>query len=339
MRRATILGVAAVAAITLAGLAGREAERPASGHAQNPGTPAPASGAASPSPETRTAAARPEDVLRNGPVFGVNTLHTDPASIETIATATGCRPGWVEVFSAVTGGVSAAQLAALPGVPLLALEPWQDGKVNDPRWTLASTINGAHDAEYRRIAAEIRAYGKPLLLRFAHEMNGAWYPWGPVGKNTPAQYREAWRHVVRLFDEAGATNALWVWSPNIVRGAVRTPIREFYPGDDVVDFVGLTGYGEFEANPDATYKSTLDQLDSFTSKPLILTEVGVRPSKAKTGWLTAFGPWLRAHPRIAGFVWSMRPPGQGSRYDWRYDDSPANLAAFTGSLRKAGAAC
>ncbi|MET7400965.1 glycosyl hydrolase [Dactylosporangium sp. NPDC005572] len=335
MRRTVVLALGAIVVITLAGLAGREAERPAPQSRDTGGTAAPASPAASPA----TAVAKPEDVLRDGPVFGVNALHTDPASVEKVATATGCRPGWVEVFSAVTGGVSAAQLAALPGVPLLALEPWQDGKVNDPRWTLAKTIDGSHDAEYRRIAAEVRAYGRPLLLRFAHEMNGAWYPWGPVGKNTPAQYREAWRHVVALFDAAGATNALWVWSPNIVRGAVRTPIREFYPGDDVVDFAGLTGYGEFEANPDATYKSTLDQLDKVTKKPLILTEVGVRPSKAKTGWLKAFGPWLKAHPRIVGFVWSMRPPGQGSRYDWRYDDSPANLAAFKDSLRQGGVAC
>jgi hypothetical protein len=304
--------------------------------------PPPSSSGASTSVPTATASstlgAGLADVLRNGPVFGVHLLNVDQASVDRVTATTGCRPSWVEIFISVSGGTTVQRLNAIPGVPLLSLEPW-DGKVDDPNWTLATTISGKHDRQYRMLAATIREYGRPLLLRFAHEMNGRWYPWGPVGGNTPAQYVQAWRHVVRLFDQVGATNALWIWSPNILQGAVRTPIRAFYPGDDVVDFVGMTGYGEFDRSPDLTYKATIDQMAKVTSKPVILTEIGVRPSSQKTSWLKAFGGWLAAHRQVVGFIWSLPPPGQGARYDWRYDDSSANLTAFKTSLRQGHVAC
>jgi hypothetical protein len=306
-----------------------------------PARPAPTAAPAGPAPSVSVGpvVAAPRDVLRDGPVFGVHPVTIDQVTNDTIAAATGCRPGWTERFANVAGGVTVDQLTATPGVPLLSLEPWEDRKVHDPRWTLTSTITGQHDDQYRRVAAAVRAYSRPLLLRFAHEMNGAWYPWGPVDGQTPEQYRQAWAHVVALFYQAGATNALWVWSPNIVRGAVNTPLREFYPGDELVDFIGVTGYGENESTLDSTYKTTLTQLTALTSKQIILTEIGARPNSLKTGWIRSFGPWLAAHPQVVGFVWSLHPAGNGARYDWRYDDTPTNLAAFKSSLTQGHVAC
>ena len=52
-----------------------------------------------------------------------------------------------------------------------------------------------------RLAAN---YEKPLYLRFAHEMNGGWFPWG-VGTNGngPADYVAAWRHIHDIFEQKG----------------------------------------------------------------------------------------------------------------------------------------
>jgi hypothetical protein len=323
-----------VAAATAAAVLALGACTAAAPHASRPNAP---SAAAEPS-TAQLVDALPADVLRDGPVFGVNVEDPTEAAVAAAAAATSCRPGWTELFVSVAGGVDPARLAALPGVPVLSVEPWQS-RATDPAWTLATTLDGSHDTQYAKIAATVRGYGRPVLIRFAHEMNGRWYPWGPTGGNTPGQYIAAWRHVVSIFDAAGATNALWIWSPNILRGAVKTPLAAFYPGDDVVDFAGLTGYGETDNDPAATYGTTMAQLATVTTRPIILTEVGVRPGPKKTRWITAFGPWLAAHPGVVGFIWSARPAGHGARYDWRYDDSPANLSAFRTSLGKGRVAC
>jgi hypothetical protein len=141
--------------------------------------------------------------------------------------------------------------------------------------------------------------------------------------------------VVRLFRANGARNALWVWSPNVIRGAESRTIGQYWPGERYVDLVGLTGYGIDERSPDQTYRATLRQLYALTAKPVLLTEVGVRPGRDKRSWLTAFGPWLRRNPRVVGFVWNeVLRDGV-----WRYDDTPAHLAAFKSSLARGRVRC
>lgn len=194
---------------------------------------------------------------------------------------------------------------------------------------------GKWDARYAAIARSVAGYGRPVAIRFAHEMNGRWYPWGEANGNRRGQYAAAWRHVVKLFRAQHATNALWVWSPNVLRGARTPTIDRYWPGRQYVDVVGLTGYGEYERNPDQTYRATLRQVYRLTDKPVVLTETGVRPGRDKRGWLAAFGPWLRRNPRIVGFVWNqVRRDGT-----WRYDDTPGDLAAFKSSLAAGGVRC
>ena len=90
----------------------------------------------------------------------------------------------------------------------------------------------------------------PLLLRFAHEMNADWYPWdgvrasAPGTHDGPARYVAAWRHVHAVFAAAGATNVRWVWSPNhrSIPAAAWNDAARYYPGDDVVDWIGVDGY-------------------------------------------------------------------------------------------------
>ncbi len=69
---------------------------------------------------------------------------------------------------------------------------------------------GRHDAYLRSLAEQVRALNRPVLLRYAYEMDGdgnrGWVRSGP-------EYVAAWRHVRRLFDGVGA-RAAWVWAPN-----------------------------------------------------------------------------------------------------------------------------
>ena len=49
----------------------------------------------------------------------------------------------------------------------------------------------------------------PVVVRFAHEMNGSWYPWG----QQPAAYVEAFRRVAGAV-HTGAPGSAVMWAPN-----------------------------------------------------------------------------------------------------------------------------
>jgi hypothetical protein len=131
-------------------------------------------------------------------------------------------------------------------MPLLTWEPWTDafresgGESEEP--PLAMIARGAHDAYVDAFARDAAEFGKPMFVRFAHEMNDAFrYPWGPQRGNTPEQFRAAFRRVRKRFDAQGARNVIWVWAPSVAQPR----IEEYYPGADAVDWVatGVLNYG------------------------------------------------------------------------------------------------
>src|SRR5262249_11875758 len=74
--------------------------------------------------------------------------------------------------------------------PMVTWEPWDaSGGVNQPDYSLRAIADGRYDALIRAWARDIKAYGSPVWLRFAHEMNGYWYPWSEgVNGNAPGSY-------------------------------------------------------------------------------------------------------------------------------------------------------
>ena len=84
-----------------------------------------------------------------------------------------------------------------------------------------------------------------MLLRFAHEMHDhPEYPWA-VGNNgnTASDYVAAYRYVHAIFERFHADNVQWVWNPNTLGDAAPATYvatyQSVYPGDDVVDWIGL----------------------------------------------------------------------------------------------------
>ncbi|MGB7588905.1 MAG: metal-dependent hydrolase [Solirubrobacterales bacterium] len=103
-------------------------------------------------------------------------------------------------------------------VPMIAWEPWSWSNP-DERFPLRAIVKGRYDGYMRSSAQAAAAWGEPIFVRFAHEMNGNWYPWGRGREgNTPAVYRAGWRHVVAIFRADGATNVKWVWTPYTANG-------------------------------------------------------------------------------------------------------------------------
>jgi Glycosyl hydrolase family 26 len=132
-------------------------------------------------------------------------------------------------------------------VPVITWEPW----VVDFDERIRTNLPGVAEREYASLVGIARGdydfyivpwaraaatYGKPVFLRFAHEMNDPYrYPWGPQNGNRPEDFIAAWKHVYLVFQKMSATNVLWVWSPHI-----SMPWFEYYyPGDQYVDWIGV----------------------------------------------------------------------------------------------------
>ena len=56
--------------------------------------------------------------------------------------------------------------------------------------SIAAIASGQYDGYLSAYAEAVRAYRRPVILSFGHEMNGNWYSWGY--QNTPVQ-RCSWQ--------------------------------------------------------------------------------------------------------------------------------------------------
>ena len=232
-----------------------------------------------------------------------------------------------------------ADLDAIHGrgaTPLITWEPWVAGAgVDQPAYSLAQIAGGAYDAYIRQWGAAIASWGKPLMLRFAHEMNGNWYPWcEAVNGNKPGDYVHAWQHVHDLLAEAGTTNITRVWGSN--GGGVTDP-AELYPGNGYVDAVGLDAYNwgttqswSIWQNPDALFGPYLTQLRGIApGKQLLVTETAsTEVGGSKPDWNTALIPYLLSQPDVSGFVWF----DFDKETDWRIDSTSASATALANAL-------
>ena len=107
---------------------------------------------------------------------------------------------------------------------------------------VARIVAGDFDGYIRSWAKAAADWGKPLMLRFAQEMNGNWYPWGAgVNGNAPGEYAKAYRHVHKIFTSVGATNVIWIWSPNVLYPGGAS-LSSVYPGNAYVNWIGVDGY-------------------------------------------------------------------------------------------------
>lgn len=235
-------------------------------------------------------------------------------------------------------------IAARGSVPEISWEPWDytGGLARpQPRYTLRSIYTGAHDAYIRTWARGLRAYGHPVLLRFAHEMNGGWYPWGrTVNSNHPGEYKRAWRHVHDLFRAAGVRNVQWVWSP-----VARNLDRKDYPGDAYVDIVGLSGFNGGTALNWTGWRSFSDIFDgslrqlqaiSHHSKPVQISEVASAEAGGdKATWIHGMFIYLRSHRAVRSVLWfDLR-----KQTDWRVTSSAGAARAFAAELSGRDATC
>jgi beta-mannanase len=253
----------------------------------------------------------------------------------------GTRVGIVQWFADWrTATVDTEQLravAARGSTPQITWEPWDNevGGSVQPGYTLASIIRGRHDDYVRSWARDLAAYGDPVLLRFAQEMNGVVYPWAEgLNGNRPGEYARAWRHVHDIFTAEGATNVDWVWSP-----VTRAVVTAQYPGDRYVDVLGLSGFNGGTALPWGGWRTFADAYNAplkslhrlAPGKPVQISEVATADvGGSKPLWIKEMFDYLEDHRWIGSVLWFDLP----KQVDWRVGSSPAARAAFADGVAR-----
>ncbi|GAB3350918.1 glycoside hydrolase family 26 protein [Modestobacter lapidis] len=278
------------------------------------------------------------------------------------------------------------QIAAEGGMLLLTLEP---------REGLATVTDGVAAA----LASRLDGYncrGVPVIVRFAHEMNGSWYPWG----QQPDDYVAAFRRLAAAV-HAGAPGSAMMWAPNYGGGypftggrhgavpgsidaaAIDTdgdgvptgaddPYAPYWPGDDAVDWVGMSLYhwgdahpwgenevpepGKFVAQLTGEYgglggddRAVPDFYGIYGEqhgKPVAIPETAAlfAPGHGGADELTVKQAWWRQVfaadvpgqlPRLAminWFEWDKEEPEIGGHIDWTATSDPAIRAAYRSDL-------
>jgi Glycosyl hydrolase family 26 len=231
-----------------------------------------------------------------------------------------------------------SQLSAVAdrgSVPEITWEPWDASKglyKSQPRYRLNNIIAGRFDGYIRKWARELAAWHRPVLLRFAQEADGNWFPWADYANgNHPGQFVEAWRHVHQIFEQAGATNVKWVWSPAF--GSA-----EVFPGASYVDIMATTcqnagrplfarGWKSFAAG----CGKTIARLHALEPRlPIQLAETSVAgPTERKAQWIRQMWAYLARHHEVTSLVWFNLVKDA----NWRIDSSRAAERAFATGAR------
>jgi membrane-bound metal-dependent hydrolase YbcI (DUF457 family) len=217
------------------------------------------------------------------------------------------------------------------GVPMVTWEPWS---WIDPmqRFPLRAIADGRFDSYIRSSAAAAAAWGKPILVRFGQEMNGAWYPWGE--EHSANAYKFAWRHIVNVFRMLGAKNVRWVWSPYVSNGG-HLLFERYFPGDRWVDWVGLDGFNWGSSRAwqsfGRIFANSYRLLSRMTSRPIMIPETGsTEDGGDKAEWVSmALERELPRFPRIRALVWFS---GQFHSVEARVDSSESAIAALRGAI-------
>jgi hypothetical protein len=242
---------------------------------------------------------------------------------------------WTDAFPAV----DADRVCANGSLPLITWEPW----ITDQAGTLDAIAAGSYEAYVRSFLLAAKDWGKPVFLRFAHEMNGNWYPWDGAhngGAGGPAKYIKAWRYIYNVREAVGASNVYLVWCPNNTNqpGDAWNNIAAYYPGDQYVDWLGMDGYNWGYSgwqSFDALFSNIYSTLTGLTAKPLMIGEFSsAEQGGDKAGWICDALQKIRSnYPRIKMFCWFNINKESYNERDWRIDSSASAEAAFKNSLQ------
>jgi mannan endo-1,4-beta-mannosidase len=202
--------------------------------------------------------------------------------------------------------------------------------------SLSAVARGEADAKIDATARRLAEFGAVVWLRPWWEMNGGWFGWG-----RQADFIPAWRRLVTR-TRAIAPMARFVWCPNTVWDTTSGELARWYPGGDVVDWIGVDGYmrrGDSWKLAADIFGPTMQKLAALNSvAPWMICETGCTEAGGdKAAWIANFlGSYLPKHKRfkaVAWFNWNIFENSE-LRRDWQIESSLAAQEAWRRGIER-----
>ncbi len=193
----------------------------------------------------------------------------------------------------------------------------------DSSQSYAQAAAGAYDENWRTGARNLASLrnDKPGItyIRPFHEFNGDWYTGWFVTSERAEDYKKAFRRMVGIFREA-MPKVKVVWSPNDNNSAGFAGVDASYPGDDVVDVIGVDSYdgnagviiheeSDFAAYANRVKDGNPDAIESWRQwaekhgKPMSLPEWGMnrkRTDSDNPAYVITMNRWMAQHAAKPG---------------------------------------
>jgi hypothetical protein len=139
---------------------------------------------------------------------------------------------------------------------------WMVGK-----WDVAkNTAKGKYDDVVKQYAEWAKAVNRPIYLRIGYEFDG------PHNALPPKQYVKAYIRIVDLLRKEGADNIAFVWHSYAAKPFNNEPLAAWYPGDDYVDWVGISVFGHAYSTDFGPYCNDVLQFAKHHQKPVMIAE-------------------------------------------------------------------
>ena len=263
-----------------------------------------------------------------------------PANLDSVITVLGRTPGYSLWYQQIDDAFPQAIVSHNAGrgirtvISMNIKSQALDSVRNDT--LLREIAAGAWDSVLQTFARAARAAAVPVYLRFGYEMNCDWFPWG----EKPADFIAAWRRAHGIFRADSAENVSWVFSPNVIWGDKTVPndILPYYPGDSLVDIIGVDGYnfGEFDSlhawkSFESIFGPTLFGLVPL-GKPLWLSEIACLSDSRRPQWLRDLFAFMDANPCIEAMLWF--DAHKSGEPDFRLTSDSASLSIVQAWLAK-----
>ena len=219
---------------------------------------------------------------------------------------------------------------------------------------------GKHDKYIKSFARDIKRYGKPVWLRFAHEINASLFPWSkgwgmfynPLSKqrdipndNNPKQFKKAYVRIYNIFQKLNVNNARFMWTVAKESCSGCNPYKKWYPNKGV-HYAGFSDFnwGNFNGRSWSTFMQSMKQpmknFKQFTRKPIVVAELGttqfVGPNnQTKADWLAQGYPAVRkAYPNVKAVIYQHTDSGVHGHPNWDLNDPPGSINAYKNLLKK-----
>ncbi|MEV6491073.1 glycosyl hydrolase [Actinoplanes sp. NPDC051633] len=279
-----------------------------------------------PQPYDVTALLQPEHKY-----FGVTVQNAprDMTGVQSFAKNVQRKPNMISIFAEFGDPYQTREVRnayAYGALPIIRWEPF-DQKLSD-------IAKGKYDKYARKYAAAVRRLNLPVVITFAHEMNGFWYSWGTQAA-TPDDFVGAWKRLHDIFEQAGATNVIWTWTPNVISGAPKVKLDRYWPGDEYVDWAGMDGYLTKFYGPqtfDQLFGPTITAIRRLTQVPILIVETGVEPGPNRIVQLKDLLYSTAESDDVIGLVYFNQP----GRVLWQIDDNEEAAGVWGRHAKKLG---